>query len=47
MTDRILDISEAPARLKVSLDRLVIDQADREEIIIPLADIAVLIIAHQ
>lgn len=47
MTDRVLDISERPGRLKVSLGRLVIEQADVDDITLPLSEIAVLIVSHK
>lgn len=46
MTERILDISNAPARLKIHLDRLHIEQGDVSPITIPLEDVAVLMVAH-
>lgn len=46
MTDRLVDISEGPARLSVSLDRLVVKREGAEEVFIPLADIAALCVSH-
>ena len=46
MTERILDISEAPARLKVHLGRLHITQGEEEPITLPMEDVAVLMVAH-
>ena len=47
MTNRVLDLSESPAYLKVNLGRLVIERQDQESISVPLQDIAVLITAHR
>ncbi|WP_339686455.1 type II CRISPR-associated endonuclease Cas1 [Gimesia maris] len=47
MLNRILDISEAPARLKVRLEQLVIDTLQAQQpVTIPIAEIAVLIVSH-
>lgn len=46
MTERILDISEAPARLKVDLGRLHIEQGEAAPMTIPLEEVAVLMVAH-
>ncbi|MBI5696396.1 MAG: type II CRISPR-associated endonuclease Cas1 [Nitrospirae bacterium] len=45
MTERIVDISDSPARLSVSLDRLVI-HADTGEAVVPFEDLAVLVVSH-
>ena len=46
MTDRILEISDEPARLAVRNSLLVIRRASGEEVTIPLADLAVLVVSH-
>ncbi len=47
MHNRILDISETPARLKVRFDQLVIDAGNSQKpATIPLNDLAVLIVSH-
>jgi CRISPR-associated protein Cas1 len=46
MTDRILDISDNPARLSRSLDRLLIERNGAPSVAIPLEDIAVLVLGH-
>jgi CRISP-associated protein Cas1 len=44
--NRILDFSESPARLRVKLDQLVVERQDQAEVSMPLADLAVIIVAH-
>jgi len=46
MTNRILDFSEAPARLRVRLRQLVVSSQDRPEVSVPLAELAVVVAAH-
>jgi len=46
MTNRILDFSEQPARLRVRLEQLVVDRPETPEVSVPLADLAVLLVAH-
>ncbi|MFC1890298.1 type II CRISPR-associated endonuclease Cas1 [Thermodesulfobacteriota bacterium] len=47
MTDRIIDISDEPARLSVRLKNLVIKQTNNDKaIMVPLGDLAVLIMSH-
>jgi len=46
MTNRILDFSEAPARLRVQLAQLVVERADCSQVTTPLADVAVVVVAH-
>ena len=46
MTDRILDLSESPARLRVDTERLVIKRDGKDDVLIPLADLAVVIVSH-
>ncbi len=46
MTDRILDLSEAPARLSVRHDQLVLERDGDGEVTVPLMDLAVLVVAH-
>src|SRR5574340_878189 len=46
MTDRILDFSESPARLRVYCKQLVIDRQDQPEVSLPLADVAVVVVSH-
>jgi CRISPR-associated protein Cas1 len=46
MTDRILEISDEPARLAVRNSLLVIRRASGEEVTMPLADLAVLVVSH-
>jgi CRISP-associated protein Cas1 len=46
MINRILDFSESPARLRVRLEQLVVDRQDQPEVSVPLADIAVVVVAH-
>lgn len=43
---RILDISDCGARLRSSLQRLVIERDQQPEVTIPFADVAVLVVAH-
>ena len=44
--ERIIDLSEEPAWLNVDTARLVISRADQARVIIPLADIAALVVSH-
>ncbi len=46
MTDRILDISEAPATLHVRYAQLVIEPESGPEVTTPLSELAVLVISH-
>jgi CRISPR-associated protein Cas1 len=46
MTDRILDLSEAPARLRVRYDQLVVERPNEPQAAVPLAELAVVLIAH-
>ena len=46
MTDRIIDFSEAPARLRVRYDQLVVGTPERSDVSIPLADLAVVVVSH-
>jgi CRISPR-associated protein Cas1 len=46
MTDRVIDLSDEPARLSVNLSRLVIERHDKPDVTIPLGDLAVLVISH-
>jgi CRISP-associated protein Cas1 len=46
MTDRILEISETPARLSIRDGLLVVAAAGRDEVTLPVADLAVLVTSH-
>lgn len=46
MTDRILDLSECPARLRVRNNQLVIAREGTDDVSLPLADLAVLVVSH-
>jgi CRISPR-associated protein Cas1 len=46
MINRILDFSEAPARLRVRHAQLVVVRQDLPEVSVPLADLAVILVAH-
>lgn len=46
MSDRVLDISEQPARLNINNSLLVLQMEGRDTVTIPLAEIAVLIASH-
>jgi len=46
MINRILDFSEAPARLRVRVAQLIVQREDQPEVSMPLADLAVVIVAH-
>lgn len=46
-TERIIDLSEEPARLSVNLTRLVIQRQDKDDITIPLDEVGVLIVSHR
>jgi len=46
VTDRILDLSETPARLRALNANLVVERPGAQDLHIPFADLAVLILAH-
>jgi len=46
MTDRILDFSEAPARLRVRYCQLVVKRDNHRDVTVPLSDLAVIVVAH-
>jgi len=46
MTDRILDLSDSPAYLRVKHEQLVIEREEAEPVSLPLTELAVLILAH-
>ena len=46
MHNRILDISDAGARLRVQFNQLVIERAEQSPVSIPLAELAVIVVAH-
>ena len=46
MTDRILEISDEPARLSARGGLLVISRPGRDEVTMPFADLAVLVVSH-
>jgi len=46
MSDRLMDLSEEPARLSVRLEQLVIERNDKPEATVPLAELAVLVVSH-
>jgi CRISP-associated protein Cas1 len=46
MTNRILDFSESPARLRVRAAQLIVECQNRPEVSVPLADLAVVLVAH-
>jgi CRISPR-associated protein Cas1 len=46
MINRIIDFSEAPARLRVRLAQLIVQRQNLPEVSMPLADLAVMIVAH-
>lgn len=46
MTERILDFSNSPGYLRVKYEQLVIEREGAERLSVPLAEVAVLILAH-
>jgi CRISP-associated protein Cas1 len=46
MTDRILEISETPARLSIRNGLLVVAAAGRDEVTLPVADLGVLVVSN-
>lgn len=46
MTDRIIDLSEEPARLSVRYTNLVIEREAAEPVTVPLEELAVLVVSH-
>ena len=47
MTDRIIEISETPARLHVDLGRLCIEIADQPAVRVPMSEIAAIVISNR
>lgn len=47
MTNRILDFSSSPARIRTALEQLVVERENLPDITIPLADIAVVVASHR
>lgn len=46
MTERILDLSECPAKLRVRYSQLVIQREHTEDVSLPLAEVAVVLVSH-
>jgi CRISP-associated protein Cas1 len=46
MINRILDFSEAPARLRVRIAQLIVERQNLPEVSVPLTDLAVVLVAH-
>jgi CRISPR-associated protein Cas1 len=46
MTKRILDFSEAPARLHVRYRQLVVERPETKDVTVPLDDLAVVVVSH-
>src|SRR3989442_10322034 len=46
VTNRILDLAETPARLRVEYAQLVIERDGQPAVTVPIADLAVLIVSH-
>lgn len=46
MTDRILDLSETPAYLRVRYEQLVVEREAAEPVTVPISEIAAIILAH-
>lgn len=46
MTERILDLSECPAKLRVRYSQLVIEREHTEAVSLPLAEVAVVLVSH-
>ena len=46
MTNRILDFSELPARLRVRHRQLVVERPEQPEVSMPMADLAVVVVSH-
>lgn len=46
MIDRILDFSTSPARLQVRYRQLLVDRPEQPQASVPLADLAVIVVAH-
>lgn len=47
MIERIIDLSDQPARLSVRLGLLVLDRRDVDEVTVPMEDVAVLVVSHR
>ena len=47
MIERIIDLSDEPARLSVRLGLLVIHRRDQEEVTVPMEEVGVLVVAHR
>jgi len=46
MTERILDIAQEPARLRVDCGRLVVERHGRAAALVPLGEVAALVVSH-
>jgi CRISPR-associated protein Cas1 len=46
MSNRILDFSETPARLRVRYSQLIVERQDRPDVSVPLVDLAVVLASH-
>jgi len=46
VTERILDLSESPAKLRVRYSQLVIEREHTEAVSLPLAEVAVVLVSH-
>ncbi|MFH1422587.1 MAG: type II CRISPR-associated endonuclease Cas1 [Planctomycetota bacterium] len=46
MTNRMIDLSDEPAHLSVRNSLLIIERKDKDEVTLPLADLAVLVVSH-
>jgi len=46
MIDRVIDISDEPARLSVRCEQLVVSRDGEDQATLPLADVAVLVVSH-
>jgi len=46
MIDRIVDFSDAPARLRVRDDQLLVQRAEDSDVTLPLAELAVVVVSH-
>lgn len=46
LTDRVLDFSDAPARLKVRVENLCVQRDEQPDVMIPMGEIAVIVVSH-
>lgn len=46
MTEHVVEIAEAPARLSLSVGRLLVEQPERQPVSVPVKEVSVVVLAH-